>query len=64
MCLQLVLECCRDQGEQFREGSQQPHLEDTLLNRSCELHNIPHTIVTSVRVRFGRYPCASERCKE
>jgi len=45
-------------------GSQQPHLEDTLLNRSCELHNIPHTIVTSVRVRFGRYPCASERCKE
>ena len=30
MCLQLVLECCRDQGEQFREGSQQPHLAAVL----------------------------------
>ena len=45
-------------------GSQQPLLEDTLLNRSCELHNVPHIILTSVRARFDRYPCASERCKD
>ena len=46
-------------------GSQEPLLEDTLLDHSCELHNVPqHIILTSVRARFGRYPCASERAKE
>ena len=45
-------------------GSQELLLEDTLLDHSCELHNVPHIILTSVRARFGRYPCASERCKE
>ena len=42
---------------------QEPHLESVLLDNSCELHNVAHIILKSVRARFGRYPCASERCK-
>ena len=36
-------------------------LESALINCFCKLHNEPHTIETSVRMRFGRCACASAR---
>ena len=33
----------------------------TTLDCFCKLHNEPHTIETSLRARFGRCACASER---
>ena len=45
-------------------GSQEPLLKSGLLNHSCNLHNVPHIIMTSVRARFSRCGCASERAKE